>query len=413
MSEIDVNVTLFKPTPCQKRIIKTCLDDDIFFVIICAGRSFGKSLTLINQALYWVLNEPDTLVYWVSPTAAQSQKVYKSILNEVVKTDLIKSYKGSAGDTEIIFNRNSIIKFRSAQQGDALRGETTVKYLIIDEAAFIKEELYQKVLLQMLTVKGKKCILSSTPKGRNFFHKEYIKGLSDDKKYQSFKFTSYDNPYANKELIKSAKKSLPEVIFSQEYLANFVDSTAIFENIDELSCIPFQTSRLDNDRVWAGIDIGMKNDYTVFSVINDKGEVIYYDRFTDISAPDLKKRLSNNIKHWQPVKTVIEKTGIGLPIYDDLKSQYGVKNLIGFDTTISSKPRIINNLINAFASKKIKLPNVEYIKEEFRAFTMTISSTGRPIFKAETGFYDDCVMSIAILWDTFNKSRYSGKYVFL
>ena len=107
-------------------------------------------------------------MYWVSPTQGQSSKVYKQILDLVIEAPVVKSYKGSMGDMEILFHNGSIIKFRSAAQEDSLRGEP-IDYLIIDEGAFQKESVFQEILLPMLNVRGKKCLVVSTPKGKNWF----------------------------------------------------------------------------------------------------------------------------------------------------------------------------------------------------------------------------------------------------
>jgi hypothetical protein len=360
----------------------------------------------------WALSKNDTIVYWVSPTVNQATKIYKQILKAVLKTDIVKSNKGSMGDTEIIFENDSIIKFRSSAQEESLRGES-VDYLIIDEAAFIKQEVFQTILLPMLNVRGKKCLIVSTPKGKNWYYYHVLKGKGDNKKYKSFKFTSSDNPHSNEEIIQMAKESLPEVLFNQEYLAEFVDSTAVFENINELATMTHIEVPVSTDSYFIGVDIGMKNDYTVVSVLNDKCEMVHMTRFTNIEAPQLKERLVKVFNTFKAKKVFIESNNQGQPIIDDLKQLFNVKNLVAFNTTSKSKPEIINNLINSFASKTIKVLDNDIVRTELEAFTMTISSTGRPKFAAPSGFFDDVPMSLAIALEAYNKGKFSGSYSFI
>lgn len=359
----------------------------------------------------WALSNTDRIIYWVSPTVNQATKIYKQMLKAILKTNIVKSYKGSMGDTEIIFQNGSIIKFRSAAQEESLRGES-VDYLIIDEAAFIKEEVYQAILLPMLNVRGKKCLIVSTPKGKNWYYYHILKGLSgNDIKYKSFQFDSADNPHSNPDIIEMARQSMPSVLFKQEYLAEFVDSAAIFENIKELSLSKMITAPVAGQSYYGGVDIGMKGDYTVISLLNQDGALVYYDRFTDITAPQLKERLKKTLLLFKPKKTFIELNNQGQPIFDDLK-EMRVPNIEGFYTTSSSKPEIVNNLINAFASKKINILDDNIYNTELEAFTMIQTPSGKPKFEAASGFHDDTVLSLCIAWECFNKNRYRGVSTF-
>lgn len=407
-----VNLELYQPHTEQRPVHTACNDEDTFFITVNAGRQSGKTALSQQQGLYWALDQPDMLIYWVSPTASQATKVYKQLLKMVVETPVIKSHKGSMGDTEIQFNNGSMIKFRSAAQEDSLRGET-IDYLIVDEAAFVKESVFQEILLPMLNVKGKKVLTISTPKGKNWFYYQYQKGLTGDKIHKSFKFISADNPYSNKTIIQIAKDNLPDVLFRQEYLGEFVDSSAIFENIEELACLTMITRPVAGDNYWIGVDIALKDDYTVVNVINQNSEVVYYERYNHITAPQLKENLIKCFANWKPKKIYIEENNQGLPIIDDLKITHKIKNIQGFQTTSKSKPEIINNLVNAFASRKIKVPNDDIYKSELDTFTMKLSPTGSVKFAAADGFHDDIPMSLAIAWECMNKNKFTGTYKFM
>lgn len=400
-----MNIKLYTPYKKQKPVHAACNDRTTFFVNVCAGRQSGKTALGQQQALYWALEgSGNKEIYWVSPTAAQAAKVYKQILKLIGATPIIKSNKGSQGDTEIIFENDSIIKFRSSAQEDSLRGET-IDYLIIDEAAFIKETVFQEILMPMLNVRGKKILIISTPKGRNWFYHIYNKGIANGFKYKSFKFTSADNPYSNQDIIQSAKESIPKVLFEQEYLAEFVDDAAIFENIIELACLKLQKDPLPGENYYVGVDIALKNDYNVVTIFNKNDELVFYDRVNNITSPLLKERLIKIFDKWKPKQIYIEENNQGLPIIQDLQDIHNIQNIQGFSTTSKSKPEIINQLINAFASRKIKFIDDEIIKTELGLFTMTINSNGKPTFSAPHGFNDDIVMSMAIGWECLQKNK--------
>lgn len=405
------HIQLYTPHGKQLAVHEACNNPDLFFISVNAGRQSGKTALSQQQALKWALDDPNIIVYWVSPTAAQADKVYKQILKMIDGQPFMTSSKGSQGDTEILFYNGSKIQFRSAAQEDSLRGET-IEYLVIDEAAFQKESVFFEILLPMLNVRGRKVLIVSTPKGKNWFFNMVQKGNTDPK-YKSFLFTSYDNPYASIDVINLAKESMPSVLFAQEYLGEFVDNSAIFENLKELCILDVKDKPESNQHYYMGVDIALKDDYTVITVIDKDDNVIWYDRFNQCTAPQLKQRILEARNKWSPKKIMIEENNQGLPIIDDLRIEHKVNNIVGFKTTATSKPEIINNLINAFASKKIRVPNDPIYISELETFTMTISPTGKPKFAAAHGFHDDIPMSLAITWECKNKYKYSGSYNFL
>ncbi len=406
------NIKLYKPHTLQKPVHRACNDKGTFFITVNAGRQSGKTALSEQQAIFWALAKSKVLVYWVSPTQSQVSKVYKQVLEMLIKTPVIESYKGGMGDTEIVFTNGSSIKFRSAAQEDTLRGET-IDYLIVDEGAFIKESVFNEILLPMLNVRGKKCLVISTPKGKNWFFRQYQRGKAGDDSYASFKFTSMDNPYASKVVIDIARDNLPASLFSQEYEGAFLDSSAIFENVQELASVKTISAPVSGGSYWMGVDIALKDDYTVITIIDNKDEVVYYNRFNHVTAPVLKQRLMDDVKLWKPKKILIEENNQGLPIIHDLKHEHKITNIVGFKTTSTSKQTIVNNLINAFSSKKIRVPNDDIYKSELETFTMTISPTGQPKFAAANGFHDDIPMSLAIAWECVNKYKYNGTYNFV
>jgi hypothetical protein len=95
-----------------------------------------------------------------------------------------------------------------------------------------------------------------------------------------------------------------------------------------------------------------------------------------------------------------------------LKYTHHVKNIESFQTTAKSKPEIINNLINAFGTSKLKIPKCEIFKDETKIFTMSVSKSGTVQYAAPSGFNDDIVMATAIAWECLNKFKYTGQIAF-
>jgi hypothetical protein len=385
-------IKLIKPHIKQKEIVDACLDDSIFFIVAVIGRQFGKTTISENMAIYWALNEPKSVIYWVSPTDAQSQKVYKDIINAIYESGCVESKKMPRGDTEILFKNGSKILFRSAQSEDNLRGQS-VNYMILDEAAFIKRSTVETILLPMLSVKGKKCLFISTPKGKNYLYDYYLNGKTKDK-WKSLRYSTYDSPLSNTDMIDMFRTTLSSKIFQQEVEAEFIDSSSVFNNISDVMTLDEIDNPVNGEKYWAGIDIGLINDPSVLSIIDQNGNLVKYYRWENIEAPELINKIIDINNKWKFISVAIENNNQGLVIYQSLKRT--MRNIIEFNTNSKTKPEIINDLIHAFNMRSFNIIKNEYLRIELEAFIFKQNDIGNIKFMADSGFHDDCVMSLAI-----------------
>jgi len=397
-------IELLEPHEKQMEIVRACLDPDIFFVVSIIGRQFGKTTIAENMAIYWALNHPNSTIYWVSPTDAQSQKVYKEIVTAIVESGCIKTKKMPRGDTEIVLSNSSKILFRSAMSEDSLRGQS-VDYMILDEAAFIKRSTIETILMPMLNVRGKKCLFISTPKGKNYLYEYFLNGQKLPE-WKSLRYSTYDSPFANEDLINMFKETLPPKLFKQEIEAEFVDSSSVFNNISEVMVLKEQNEPKEGGRYFAGIDIGIINDASVLSIIDDNGDLIKYYRWENTEAPELIKNILDINSKWKFQKIVIENNNQGLTIFQDLKRK--INNIEDFNTNGKTKPEIINRLIHLFNMKEFKLIDDDYLRIELEAFIFKQNDNGNLKFMADNGFHDDCVMSLAIARWCFENKNYSS-----
>jgi hypothetical protein len=391
----------YKPFSYQKDIHKLCEDDTTKYITVVAGRQVGKSKSAIIQVIKWALSKKGLTIWVVSPSSSQASKFYKSLLGPLENAGLVKSATASKGDIKMELINNSLIEFKSILAKDTLRGQT-LDYLILDEAAFMDEETVDQVLLPMILTKPKaKVLLTTTPKGKNWVYKWFNKAITDER-YKSIRVRSFDNPLADKELIDGWRNSMPAKRFQQEILAEFIDAATVFENVSDLVHIPN-----GGKKFYAGIDIGMLHDNTVITVLNELGEVQYVDKFTNIPVQDIVTRLGETLKKYNITKAYIEANNQGLPIYQLLKPIHFNKIEL-FNTTATSKPEIINNLIAAFSLQTIKIIDDEVLMSELESFEEKYGPTGRVTFSAPSGMHDDTVMSLAIAWECLNKNLHSG-----
>src|ERR1035437_175251 len=404
-----MDIQLITPHSKQYEVLDTILDQSVFCTVAVLGRQVGKTLLAENIAVYWALNDPGCTVFFVSPTDGQNLRIYRDIIDALWTSGCIKSKKQPKGGMEILFKNNSKILLKSAASEDSLRGQP-VEYMILDEAAFIKRTTVDSILLPMLAVKGKKMYVSSTPKSKNWLYDWYLKGQSDPK-WRSFRYSTHDSPYANPDLIQLFKETLPPKLYQQEIEAEFVDSASVFNNINEVMCLTKLKEPLEGDHYYAGVDIGIINDASVLTVMNQRNELVNYYRWEKTEAPELIEEIINlNIK-WKFKKILIENNNQGLTIFHDIRRR--INNVEAFNTNGKTKGEIINGLIHVFNMKTIKIVQDELLRIELEAFIFK-QKDGRIKFEADSGFHDDIVMALAIVqecYEVYRNLKYDPKRV--
>lgn len=401
----------FTPTKKQKEIIDGCLNPNYKFIIGCFGRQSGKSFTAMNLLLKWSLEDNGSIAMWVSPVYSQAKKVFQELTSTIAGTSLIKSVNKS--DLTIAFINNSIIYFRSGEREDSLRGYT-LDYLIIDEAAYNKDEVWNTVLRPTVLVRGKKVLFISTPKGRNWFYNIAMKGKSDEYPlYKTFHATSFETPYITEEELLEAKLSLPETIYRQEILAEFIDDGGeVFSNL-KLNCVLSSYPNYDaNKKYYAGLDFGRQNDFTSLVILNSDGEMVDFYRERQKSWDIITSEVLTKLRKWKPV-CYAEVNSIGDVLYENLKKQ--MPSIQPFITNNESKQNLIEDLIMALNEEKIKLPSEDLNKDlykELSVFTYEYSPKSRKVkYGAPNGFHDDTVISLALAYHSFKKKATYGTYV--
>lgn len=192
------------------------------FKVIAAGRRCGKSNLAIKMLLARALEAPESsAVVYVAPTLGQARQIaWDALLAQGGK--LIKNAHVNNMDITLVTGRK--IHIRSAENPDTLRG-LKLYFAVIDEAAFVKEDLFTKIIRPALADLRGEAVLISTPDGRNWFYDAFKTGESDKfKDWKSWHLTTNDNPTIDPEEIEDAKSTLSTFHFNQEFLASFTNS---------------------------------------------------------------------------------------------------------------------------------------------------------------------------------------------
>ena len=399
-----MNVTLFTPHNGQKKVINGFADSEHKFGIVSCGRQFGKSLLAQNLMLYWLLSKPKQKAGFFSPIFTQAKKVFNEL--EAASQPLIKS--SNKADLTITFVNGSTIQFFGSERYDSIRG-FSFNYVVVDEAAFIKEEAVSEAIFPTLSALGKKCLIISTPKSKNWFYTYYLKGIDGGSDYISFAGISTDNPHIDVDFINEQAKSLPPDIFAQEYLAQFSEATNdVFRGIDAVCNLNNYEQPRRSTKYYFGADIGLSDDFTVLTILDESGRTAFCDRFNGKSFEEAGNIIINHCKRYNVRGGYVETNGIGKAIYEQVRKS-GVK-CQPFITTQDSKLIAVRALIQDIENQVLELPSKDlfpHLYNELSAYTYKTSANGKLSFSHPSGFRDDCVDSLWLA-NHFRNSNLGG-----
>jgi phage FluMu gp28-like protein len=263
-------------------------------------------------------------------------------------------------------------------------------------------------------------VIISTPKGRNWFYDEYQKGeksflLPGDEdpnpEWLSIRMPTWSNPYVKPQRILTMRKNMPSDVFEQEIAARFMlESAGVFRGID--GCIrkglvdhlgrPINETPISGQRYVMGVDLARKRDYTVITVIDAlRHHVVYHERFNSMSWAIQKARIIEVSRLYNRARVVMDGTGLGDPIVEDVKSAGVPVECFIFGTR--SKQELIEKLRTDIEFQRITFPYIPVMIRELRAFEYEINSNGHIKYNAPPGQHDDCVASLALAVHGMNK----------
>ncbi len=394
----------FIPHEGQRNVLPAILDDNIREIDLACGRRWGKT-KLISYSGTREMVIPNRNVWVVAPTSDLTQAVFVEIVKFIGKIYEPGEYQiTSKPYMKLTMANGSYIECRTAENPTSLIGRE-VDLLLIDEAARISPNVYEQELAATTMTRKGKTIKISSPRGRsNWFYHDFIRVQANENGFV-WNAPSSDNPLNTEDEIERLRKMLPVAIFNQEYLATFeVSGTEVFRDVDSIVNEDCKEEPNKEHRYILGVDLAKFNDWTVLTVIDKQThKVVYWDRFNKINYPFQKDRIVSTSRKYNNAKIIIDSTGVGNPITDDIKRE----NLFVEDYrfTNKSKLELIQKLSLFIEERAIFIPNERVLIDELNNFGMDVTSGGNLIYSAPQGMHDDSVYSLALaVWGLFQRN---------
>ncbi len=392
--EIDLAIKNF---PKQQAIF----DYPAKYKIAVKGRRFGLTKGAANDFIKCALENSFSKGLWVDTVNSNIDKYIERYfiphLNKLPKTmwDWRKQAK-------MLIINGAYIDFRSAEHPETMEGFGYDKAFLNEAGIILKNEyLWNNAIRPMFwDYPSIKVVIGGTPKGSGgVFQKLAAHGHDPDQpNYKTFHYTSFDSPFEHiHKAIKEDIASMPERVIQQEIYAKFLEDTGVvFRNFTQIMDAEPQKP-LTGHRYVIGVDLAKVEDYTVLAVYDStNNKQVYQARFNKLDWGMQKSRIAETARHYSdgasPATVVIDATGLGDPVVDDLARMGIPVDPIKF--TNDQKRQLIEKLANWIELERIHMINLPETVVELTNFTYDISeTTDRVRYEAPAGFHDDIVIA--------------------
>lgn len=373
---------------------------------------------MVSLLLYVTINNRNACSIFVEPTVKQARKVFREVRKAVEHTPICVSANESTLD--ITFSNGSQILFVSGESDiSALQGFVCANggLLIIDEAAFIRDEVMQ-ALFPTTDVHQAKTIMASTPRFRSqIFYDYFVEGLTDGSGIITHDWAGFT--LLTPEKLEFYRKSLPTNVFKNYYLGEFTDfGSGVFGDLSR--CIsseylePFEGNMMSRGiDCFFGIDwgTGTGSDETVVTVFNSKRQMMYIEGFNDLDETQTIDRIAQLVSRFKPKKVQVELNSIGRVFYGLLQKKIQSLGLntsvVGFNTSNESKTRLVNNFQVAIQNQEVTILPDEKLIYQMNIFESKPTQGGKVTYAAAKNGHDDRVLSTLLAFNCIQSGSYS------
>lgn len=202
------------PDPWQAEVLRSGSSR----VLMNCSRQSGKSTVSAVLAMHQASYVPASLILLLAPAGRQSKELLAKI-KEVWRDARPDGDPDTDNHVELRLDNGSRVVVIPAKQGN-IRGFSAVDLIVIDESAWVPDDVY-KAVRPMLAVSGGRLIALSTPWGRRGWWYDAWAGAQP---WDRVQVTALDCPRITPEFLQEEREALGEFAFNSEYMCSFEDS---------------------------------------------------------------------------------------------------------------------------------------------------------------------------------------------
>ena len=406
-------------------------------VVICSCRQSGKSTTGAIKALHHGCSNPGSLTLIASRSLRQSGELLGKIIDFAKLLDLPIRRAPRHPDSLLLPNGARIIALPG--KPDSLRCFSAVSLLIVDEAAYVPDELYYALRPMLATTNGPVWLLS-TPRNRSgFFYDEWS---SAGEAWSKFRVTAGECPRISKEFLDDERRVRGPALFQREYLCDFGYTGTSYFGVDALDDAADPDRYLAAQqfafgrpaaRIIVGFDLGQRASHSAIVALEiitgatDRRNMVTYEWIQETrfifrrierlplnvpydSMVSMLNRVIRDLGDPKIVTLVVDATGCGQPFIEILRKQKmgvliapigitsggtgsyhaGIQRVPKKDLMSGANYVLVSQALAAQPG----MPGLKELKEEMEAYRVRTSRSGNDTFR--TSDKDDLVMAFAL-----------------
>ncbi|MCH7903234.1 MAG: hypothetical protein IH944_01555 [Armatimonadetes bacterium] len=371
--------------------------------VLACGRRWGKTDACAVQILASLFRDHPARHLILAPTLDQARLLFDrtlDLIDELARHEQrIVDFKVRRTPYPHMRLGRHVVMARSGHIGRALRGNEATD-IIVDEAAYVPEELVTEVAMPMLATTNGTLTMISTPRGKNHFWRFFKMGERREHGVWSRRAPSSESPYVSKNFLRVQRELISERAYSVEYEAQFLDSQGqVFASAAIENAVVAELPEIKSEQAYIGVDWARYADYTAVAVLRGTRSLCRLDgiwRFHGTTWSEAVRRVAEIIRPYESASVLCDATGIGDPVLEMLKSEHERSRIEGLVFTARSKNELIDNLAWLFDKGSIKmLPDTQLLKE-LEHFEARQGQSGHTKLGAGSGFHDDMVIALAL-----------------
>ncbi len=333
-------------------------------VVACWARQTGKTTAIAIKVIHFGFTNANTTTLIVSRGLRQSMIMF-GVIENFVKTHpvLRRSVVKSTRTMIQLTNGSRIVALPCGHDGASLRGYTA-DLLVMDEAAFMPEDVIASVIFPMLATTNGTAIMLSTPWGRDHIFYRSFKNPN----YWSQHVIAEECPRISGEFLEEQRRDIGELRYKMEYEAEFVEGENCFFSQDLLrECIEdydlIDESQLMNEGkiagdYYLGADFGKRVDHSVVALLKEENELlrlVFLKQFP-LGTPysDVVGFTQRLNQKFDVVKGFVDQSAIGESLLEEIRGF--APQIDGLAFTAKVKQDLMILLQTRMEQKRIILP---------------------------------------------------------
>lgn len=362
------------------------------FKVACIGRRGGKTEFALNEGIRQAVKRPGR--YWyVAPSYRQAKQIAWQRLKQLLRNDPLWVPNEQALSLTHPAMQTAL-ELRGADNEDSLRG-VGLGGAILDEVGMMKPNVWPEIIRPMLADAQGWALFIGTPKGKNHFH-ELFAEAADRPDWARWQYPTAVNRFIAPEEIAQMQAEMPQRLFEQEVLAQFLDDeSGVFRKLLQARVGTLAAPVAGRFYVM-GVDLGKTQDFTVLTVMDslERG-VVAQQRFQHLPWGEQKVRIQALAGRYNHALCYVDATGVGDPVVEDL--QAGGVSCEPVRFTEPLKRQLVENLMLALEQRLVTYPAaLDVLHQELGDFGYHLGERGRVTYGAPEGKHDDAVISFAL-----------------